>query len=811
MKRLVLFICTILCANVLFAQTYDGAFSVEDLIYAYNNSNQTAVVYGYDYETPPTNAVIYESLFYQGVTYNVVGIEDYAFMCTYTENGWEYLSCSSLTSVTIPNSITSIGNSVFDSCVNLTSVNIPNSVTSIGEQAFLDCSSLTSITIPNSVTSIGNRAFRNCTSLTSVNIGNSVTSIGDFAFGWCSSLTSVSIGNSVTSIGERAFCSCSSLTSIDIPNSVTSIGMQAFSLCSSLTSITIPDNVTSIEYELFFGCSSLTSITIPNSVTSIGERAFHNCISLPSVIIPNSVTFIGNGAFGLCSSLSSVICLAENAPSLDTNVFSGTPNTKTLFVPCGSDYSSWQSATAWESVDCFDLYLGNSLTAFPLTFEIISEEERTMAVRDCDNSATVVVIPETVTYNGNTYSVTSIGPSALMDCSSLTSVTIPNSVTTIERFAFYGCSSLTSVTIPENVTFIGEEAFRDCSSLTTLNFNAKNCVIYSIGIPCFSSSISTINIGDSVERIPAYFVSYCDNIVNIDIPNSVTSIGEEAFFRCYSLTSVTIPNSVTSIGGWAFEFCSSLTSIDIPNSVTSIGNEAFSCCSSLTSITIPNSVTSIGGYAFANCSSLTSVTLGNGITSIQCATFANCSSLTSITIPNSVTEIASSEWEYGAFEGCSSLTSVTFGESLAEIGERAFATSSFLQNITCLGTNPPILYNNSFPYPNIATVTVPCGSLEAYSAPTSYWNTLFTDRIEEDCSGLEDAEFAELSVYPNPTNSKVTFSQAIEKIEVIDLSGKTLQTYENANEINIETLPAGVYHLRMTIEDKTTTRKVIKE
>ena len=166
---------------------------------------------------------------------------------------------------------------------------------------------------------------------------------------------------------------------------------------------------------------------------------------------------------------------------------------------------------------------------------------------------------------------------------------------------------------------------------------------------------------------------------------------------------------------------------------------------------------------------------------------------------------------FGAFMNCSSLTSVTFGESLAEIGESAFATSSFLQNITCLGTNPPILYNNSFPYPNIAIVTVPCGSLEAYSAPTSYWNTLFAGRIEEDCSGLEDAEFAELSVYPNPTRGKVTFNQAIEKIEVIDLSGKTLQTYENANEINIEALPAGVYHLRMTIGDKTTTRKIIKE
>ncbi len=117
MKRTLLLICTLLCANVLLAQTYDGAFYEEDLIYAYNNSNQTAVVYGYDYENPPTNAVIYESVIYQGVTYNVVGIEDYAFLYTYTENGWEYLSCSSLTSVNIPNSVTSIGNSAFSDCI----------------------------------------------------------------------------------------------------------------------------------------------------------------------------------------------------------------------------------------------------------------------------------------------------------------------------------------------------------------------------------------------------------------------------------------------------------------------------------------------------------------------------------------------------------------------------------------------------------------------------------------------------------------------------------------------------------------------
>ena len=292
---------------------------------------------------------------------------------------------------------------------------------------------------------------------------------------------------------------------------------------------------------------------------------------------------------------------------------------------------------------------------------------------------------------------------------------------------------------------------------------------------------------------------------------SVTSIVNYAFCWCSSLTSVDIPSSVTSIGELAFCWCSSLTSVDIPNSVTSIENNAFSWCSSLTSVDIPNSITSIKFGTFANCTSLTSITIPNSVTSIAYAAFSGCTSLTSITIPNSVTSISSENLVFGAFENCTSLTSVTIGENVTSIGNYAFNGCSLLQNVTCLATNPPILYNNSFPYPNIATLNVPCGSLEAYSAPTSYWNMLFTDRIEEDCSGLEDAEFAELSVYPNPTRGKVTFNQAIEKIEVIDLSGKTLFTFSNANSINIESLPSGAYYLRLTNNDKAIMQKIIKE
>ncbi len=207
-------------------------------------------------------------------------------------------------SITIPDSVTSIGSYAFSDCTSLTNITIPDSVTSIDDHAFYYCRSLTSITIPDSVTSIGDDAFYDCTSLTSITIPDSVTSIGSYAFSYCTHLTSITIPDSVTSIGSCAFSSCTNLTSITIPNSVTSIDYDAFSWCTSLTSITIPNSVTSIGDDAFYDCTSLTSITIPDSVTSIGNEAFRGCTSLTSITIPNSVTSIGDRAFYGCTSLT---------------------------------------------------------------------------------------------------------------------------------------------------------------------------------------------------------------------------------------------------------------------------------------------------------------------------------------------------------------------------------------------------------------------------------------------------------------------------------------------------------------------------
>jgi hypothetical protein len=247
---------------------------------------------------------------------------------------------TSITSVTIPASVTGIDGNPFVNSANLTSitvdsgnpnyaseggilynkakteiisvpkrisgnVTIPNGITSIGRYDFQGCAGITGITIPNSVTTIGQEAFQGCTSLTSITIPNGVTSIEKSTFSNCTKLTSVTIGNGVTSIGDTAFFSCTSLTSVTIPNRVTSIGARAFEGCSGLTRVGITGSVTSMGERAFYACTSLTSISI--SSTNIGVRAFDNCTSLAEVIIGSDVTSIGSEAFANCNNLTSVM------------------------------------------------------------------------------------------------------------------------------------------------------------------------------------------------------------------------------------------------------------------------------------------------------------------------------------------------------------------------------------------------------------------------------------------------------------------------------------------------------------------------
>ncbi|MDY4512847.1 MAG: leucine-rich repeat protein [Paludibacteraceae bacterium] len=404
-----------------------------------------------------------------------------------------------------------------------------------------------------------------------------------------------------------------------------------------------------------------------------------------------------------------------------------------------------------------------------------------------------VVIPATVTYGDNTYSVTSIGESAFDDCSGLISITIPNSVTSIGSFAFLDCSGLTSVTIPNSVTSIGWRAFDGCSGLTKTNYTGdiagwcginfggwgSNPTAYSHHLYINDVEVKDLVIPNSVTSIGVSAFYGCSGLTSVIIPNSVTSIGEDAFAGCSGLTSVTIPNSVTSIGGWTFSNCSDLTSIVvesgnttydsrngcnaiietatntlvvgcqstiIPNSVTSIGDGAFEGCSGLTSVTIPNSVTSIGRYAFAGCSDLTSVTIGSSVTSIGRYAFAGCSDLTSVTIGSSVTSIGEE-----AFYGCSGLTSVTIGNSVTSIGEEAFYGCTKLINIVCYAAEPPSCDASVFANYNVF-LKVPCNNLTAYQTHVCWGSFKYIS-----CIGSEEVQVTEFSVTPSTNEAQFTW------------------------------------------------------
>ena len=261
-----------------------------------------------------------------------------------------------------------------------------------------------------------------------------------------------------------------------------------------------------------------------------------------------------------------------------------------------------------------------------------------------------VVIPSTVTYNGTTYSVTSIGSSAFSHCTSLTSITIPNSVTSIGNYAFSGCTGFTSITIPNSVTSIGYSAFSNCTSLTSITIPNS---VTSIGGAAFKNC-TNLPVENNVRYADSYLVEAVDKTLTTYIIKAGTRfIGDSAFKDCTNLTSITIPNGITSIGEYAFSHCTSLTSITIPNSVTSIGNNAFEGC---TSLPVENNVRYADSYLVeAVDKTLTTYTIKAGTRFIGDTAFKDCANLTSITIPESIAIMGN-----GAFAGCTNLTTINY-------------------------------------------------------------------------------------------------------------------------------------------------------
>lgn len=627
-----------------------------------------------------------------------------------TSIGWNiFAGCESLQTVVIGRGVTFIGGSAFRDCSNLEEITVidgntayytagnclidienqsivlglndcvipsDGSVLSIADYAFSARDKLTNIEIPESIQSIGSYAFSNCTNLTTVSFAENsqLRGIADYAFENCGKLTSIMFPEGIDYIGRYALFNCESLTDIFIPASVEDIGDDVFRGCTSIESIRVANgNATYhskgnclIETEsktLILGCKN-SKIPSDGSVTSIGDYAFDDCTGLTSIVIPDSVTSIGMEAFNDCTGLTS-IAIPNNVTSIGMNAFNGC-NALTIYCEATSKPDGWD--VYWNRYYSHSPFYGLRNSCYPVVWNCKSDEiaddgyiyEVIGGIRYAlkDGTATVsgqpsnisasIIIPASVTYKEQSYSVTSIGNHAFDGCIELTSITIPDSVTSIGDCAFYGCIGLTSITIPDSVTSIGYEAFFGCSLLTSINVDENN-------------------------------PKYCSK-------NGIVFSKDKTMLVCYPAgkknSSYFIPDSVTSIGSYAFDGCGALKTVTFNENsqLNTIRRYAFYGCSTLTSITIPDGVTSLGDFAFHSCTSLETVTFGGNsqLEVIGISAFYGCSTLTSIIIPNSVTNIGRE-----AFDRCDGLGTIYYGGTEEQwdavlIGERNY----YLENAT---------------------------------------------------------------------------------------------------------------------------------
>ena len=665
---------------------------------SFNAENCTSMNPGY---YPETNAVFAGCTAPCSLKFgNIVKkIPDYAF---YGLNGL-------FGTVSIPDSVTSIGSFAFANCSAFDSLIIPHRLTQIGASAFQNCNGLTYVDFKaDSCVSMGdyyNYVFSGCTGAATLTIGNNVKLIPNNAFRSFSGLDTLIIGRSVDRIGSDAFNNCIGLTSIQFNADSCKVTDSPFSGCTNPATITIGDNVKHIPANIFDGYSGLSrTLIIPDSVFSIGSDAFRDCSGLDTIIIGRAVSSMGQRAFSYCSNLRTVIFNADSC----TSMFSGSYYTNyDVFYGCDSlisliigsnvkiipeyafrgrnlsgkliipDALSYIGQYAFNGCTGLDsLVIGNAVAyigqyAFynctGLTGTLYLPNVDTIGYRAFYNCGGInsLILGEGVKY---------IGGQSFYNCNSLTGMlNIPNSVTNIGGGAFYGCTSFGTLVIGRGVAAIGSDAFKNCIGLTYVTFNADSCTSIGqynsdVGF-AGDTNITYLSLGENVKIIPknAFYGGNSTPLSKLsgklEIPNSVIEIGQNAFKGCSGYDTLVIGRGVKIIHQYAFDGWSGLTTLFF---------NADSCESMLS--------TQSNGYytsCFYNCANLVNLTLGNNVKFIPQLAFEDCSHLTgTIIIPDSLKTISSN-----AFNGCTGIDTLIIGKSVQSIGYNAFKDCTQLTKV----------------------------------------------------------------------------------------------------------------------------------
>ena len=548
-----------------------GAYSV------YQSNKLTTV------ELPGALNTIGENAFYMSTTYNQLSQIDIPNqVTTIGKNAFSY---AALTSVTIPEGVTRIEQSVFNSCEHLKTVILPNNVSYIGAQAFAYCQELESVNMPSKVETIDNEAFYYCNKLASaITIPATCLTIGNYAFYQCRAIPSVTFNEGLTSIGNSAFYQCSTLETIDLPSTVATLGSNVFAYNEALTTFTFPSAIKEIPEGVLRNCSHLESVNLANGTTKIGRLAFYYCPLLTSINLSQpTLTTIGYEAF-YNTGLTNVI-LTDNITSIDTYAFSNCSQLESINVPA-------------------------SLTNVPEGYCQYCTKLATVTMHDglrnIGNYAfTSCTALEAIDLND---AITEIGYNAFSDCQQLVLTKLPASLKTIHSSAFYNTKAFSELTLPAGLTTLERYAFQS-SGLTS--------IVIPEGITTYGSSI---------------FYD-CDKLTSVTLPSDITTLPSSMFYGTTALQSIQLPQALENINSMAF-YSSGLTDIQLPPSLKTIGSQAF-YNTQLSQITIPKTVTSVGSQFAAYCTKLKKAALGRKMDYTQNSYFdyfQGCTNLDSLRI-----------------------------------------------------------------------------------------------------------------------------------------------------------------------------------